>query len=206
MKAITIWQPWASLILIGAKPYEFRASPYTKYIDPPKVGERIALQAGARPVRRSEVEDLIARLEPDDPEINPCLVRAIALPFLKRVLAGLPPPRRKAAKAPQLTAALFGPAVPPLDPPREVPVPDVEPYTCPLSAILCTAVLGPPKRGDICARDFGRAGNDSDRHMHFNWGWPLLDIEPVMPPVEAHGRQGFWDWNDSAYSQGGAAA
>jgi DNA adenine methylase len=28
MKAITIWQPFCSLILIGAKPYEFRASPY----------------------------------------------------------------------------------------------------------------------------------------------------------------------------------
>jgi hypothetical protein len=24
MKALTIWQPWASLIMIGAKPYEFR--------------------------------------------------------------------------------------------------------------------------------------------------------------------------------------
>jgi len=24
IRAITIWQPWASLIIIGAKPYEFR--------------------------------------------------------------------------------------------------------------------------------------------------------------------------------------
>jgi hypothetical protein len=24
MKALTIWQPWASLIMIGAKPVEFR--------------------------------------------------------------------------------------------------------------------------------------------------------------------------------------
>jgi len=24
MKALTIWQPWASLIMIGAKPFEFR--------------------------------------------------------------------------------------------------------------------------------------------------------------------------------------
>jgi hypothetical protein len=24
MKALTIWQPWATLIMIGAKPHEFR--------------------------------------------------------------------------------------------------------------------------------------------------------------------------------------
>lgn len=28
MKALTVWQPWASLIIMGAKPYEFRKWDY----------------------------------------------------------------------------------------------------------------------------------------------------------------------------------
>jgi hypothetical protein len=198
MKAITVWQPWASLILIGAKPYEFRTSPYTRYVNPPKVGERIALHAAARPVRRSEVLDLIGRLEGGDPEVNPCLVRDIALPFLLRVLESVPD-RRMRAKPSAPAASLFGGS-----PPSAAPAPAA--YHCPLSAILCTAVLGEPKRGDKCAAEFGRErqGLYVPRAMGsaFNWGWPLLDIEPVMPPVEAHGSQGFWEWRGST----GAAA
>jgi hypothetical protein len=48
MKARTIWQPWASLIMIGAKPYEFRGRSYLAYIDHPLPGERIGIHAGAR--------------------------------------------------------------------------------------------------------------------------------------------------------------
>jgi hypothetical protein len=50
MKALTVWQPWASLIIIGAKPYEFRGMSCLAYINPPKPGERIAIHAAARPV------------------------------------------------------------------------------------------------------------------------------------------------------------
>lgn len=45
MRAITIWQPWASLILVGAKPYEFRPKPFHEYVNPPEVGERMGLAA-----------------------------------------------------------------------------------------------------------------------------------------------------------------
>ena len=55
MKALTIWQPWASLIMIGAKPYEFRGRSYLAYINHPQPGERMAIHAGARPVRPTEV-------------------------------------------------------------------------------------------------------------------------------------------------------
>lgn len=58
MKALTVWQPWASLIAAGYKPYEFRSKgrghPLTRVI-----GERIAIHAGARPVRQGEILDLI---------------------------------------------------------------------------------------------------------------------------------------------------
>ncbi len=63
MKAITIWQPWATLIMIGAKPHEFRGRSFREYINKPAIGERVVIHAGARPVRPAEVEDLLRRLD-----------------------------------------------------------------------------------------------------------------------------------------------
>jgi hypothetical protein len=57
MKAITIWQPWASLIMAGAKPYEFRSWPAPRALR----GQRVAIHAGARPVKRREMVDLLTR-------------------------------------------------------------------------------------------------------------------------------------------------
>jgi hypothetical protein len=62
MKALTIWQAWASLIIIGAKPYEFRPRSYFAYIAPPKPGERIAIHAAMRPTRLTEVEYTLGRI------------------------------------------------------------------------------------------------------------------------------------------------
>ena len=48
MKATTLWQPWASLIAIGAKYYETR-----DYPPPAKLlGQRIAIHAAVRPCGR----------------------------------------------------------------------------------------------------------------------------------------------------------
>lgn len=46
MKAISLWQPWASLIAVGAKPYE------TRSWAPPKalIGQRIAIHAAKKDV------------------------------------------------------------------------------------------------------------------------------------------------------------
>ncbi len=44
MKAISLWQPWASLIACGAKPYETR-----DWAPPPElIGQRIAIQASKK--------------------------------------------------------------------------------------------------------------------------------------------------------------
>lgn len=58
MKALTIWQPWASLIMAGAKPYEFRrwAAPRSLW------GQSIVIHAGTRPVRTRELAQLINQL------------------------------------------------------------------------------------------------------------------------------------------------
>lgn len=55
MKALTIWQPWASLIIAGAKPYEFRGW------RPPAslIGQRIVIHAGAAKRPRDEIQLLI---------------------------------------------------------------------------------------------------------------------------------------------------
>lgn len=79
MKAITVWQPWASLIALGLKPYEFRAWPAPGRL----VGHRIAIHAGARPVKRQEVQDLILRLR--GPEAWTTGLRPDALAWLERV-------------------------------------------------------------------------------------------------------------------------
>jgi activating signal cointegrator 1 len=50
--ALTLWQPWASFIAIGVKPYETRSKP------PPLrlVGLRIAIHAAARKPRWSDLD------------------------------------------------------------------------------------------------------------------------------------------------------
>lgn len=79
MKALTIWQPWASLIMAGAKPYEFRGWQVPGYVR----NQRIAIHAGARAIKRGELADLICRLNSDD-AWSTCLVKDKALPLLER--------------------------------------------------------------------------------------------------------------------------
>lgn len=78
--ALTIWQPWASLIMLGAKPYEFRGWPAPKNIR----GQRIAIHAGARPVKLGEVVGLLLRLQGPDAWMTG-LKPEIAIPLLERV-------------------------------------------------------------------------------------------------------------------------
>lgn len=79
MKALTIWQPWASLVMIAAKPYEFRRWAFPHSLE----GQRIVIHAGARPVRAAEVEDIIDRL---DDRLS-SIYKKTAMPLLDRLLA-----------------------------------------------------------------------------------------------------------------------
>jgi|SRR5579884_1017753 len=81
LPACTIWQPWASLIIEGLKPYEFRQWPAPRSMR----GRRIAIHAGARLVRRAEVADLLARLRNDGEAWTTGLVAEPALALLERV-------------------------------------------------------------------------------------------------------------------------
>lgn len=169
MKCLTIWQPWASLIAIGAKPYEFRGWAPPRWL----VGRDLGIHAGARPVRLTEVVELIERLEHPEIYETPCLHRDPALELLRQVRDGLKAKR---------TGGLL-----PDEP---------EPFRLPLSCLLGTATVGVAKPGPACAREFDSAyGNDSDRGETFNWGWPLTGFKPFLPPIEAKGAQGLWDWS-----------
>lgn len=46
MRAITLWQPWASLVAVGAKRYETRSWPAPKTL---RHGDLLAIHAAARP-------------------------------------------------------------------------------------------------------------------------------------------------------------
>ena len=58
MRALTLWQPWASLVVAGAKPWEFRSWRAPRSI----IGERIVIHAGARKPSWVEVDQLKALL------------------------------------------------------------------------------------------------------------------------------------------------
>lgn len=99
-KALTIWQPWASLIMLGAKPFEFRRWCFTDKPHLAKlVGQRIVVHAGARQVRVSECEDVLKRID----EGESALDDAIARPFIESLIAAR---RRKEVGRAPLAAAL----------------------------------------------------------------------------------------------------
>lgn len=167
MKALTIWQPWASLIMAGAKPFEFRSWRFPSSM----IGQRIVIHAGARPVRRGECEDLIVRLNGRDAWTTGLHAeKAMSILGIGMTMAIRKQP-----------GGLFdddGPAFDPL----------------PIAAGLGTVTLGKPIDGAATAATFGAVVNDSDRHEHMNWGWPMLDIEPWAEPIAMRGAQGFWEW------------
>jgi hypothetical protein len=81
LPACTIYQPWASLIVAGCKPYEFRGRPSPKRYD----GQRIALHAGARQIVPCEIVDLLRRLRSSD-AWSTGLKPGPAIDLLERVL------------------------------------------------------------------------------------------------------------------------
>jgi hypothetical protein len=173
MKALTIYQPWASLIMAGAKPYEFRGwnprrrgGAYAALI-----GQRIVIHASARKIDRSEVMDLITVLQRGgEAAAETCLDASIALPILNRALA-----KQVRTERGFIDLGAHG--------------------DLPWSVGLGTAILGEPRLGTEIAEEFGvPRANDSDRDAHANWGWPMLDIEVWDMPIECRGLQGFWNW------------
>lgn len=84
MKALTIWQPWASLIIAGAKPYEFRGWRPPVWL----IGQRMVVHAAARKVDWREVHQLVRLLEAGGRyAARTCLMPETALPLLRQAMA-----------------------------------------------------------------------------------------------------------------------
>lgn len=81
-RALTIFQPWATLVMMKAKPHEFRKWDFT---DKPAferlVGQRIVVHASARPMKLAEVNDIINRIDAEETDLN----GEIARPYLYRL-------------------------------------------------------------------------------------------------------------------------
>lgn len=90
MKALTIYQPWASLIMAGAKPYEFRG--WSPRLRGPGyaalIGQRIVIHSSTRKIERIEVVAIKRALESGDAEwiAETCLHADKALPILEEAL------------------------------------------------------------------------------------------------------------------------
>lgn len=62
MPALTLWQPWASLVTAGCKNFEFRKWPAPAVFH----HRRIAIHAGTRAIVRDEVRHLVLQLNSAD--------------------------------------------------------------------------------------------------------------------------------------------
>jgi hypothetical protein len=93
MKALTVYQPWASLIIAGAKPYEFRKWDFASRM-PQLIGQRVVIHASSRLIKLSEVRDIMGRLESGETGLlvdiaRPIVERALAEPHVFPLSAGL---------------------------------------------------------------------------------------------------------------------
>lgn len=84
IKAIVLYEPWASLIMCGAKPWEFRSWSYVERGVGVRPDDRVGVHASKRPIRVAEVTDLLHRL--DDETVSTGLIAAKARPLLERLL------------------------------------------------------------------------------------------------------------------------
>lgn len=172
MKALTIYQPWASLVIVGAKPYEFRGwSPRERggaYAA--LIGERIGIHASARKIAKREVQEIKADLLlGGERAAVRCLHADKALPILDKALLDYFDTERGLGS---------------FDGHGDLP------WSC----LIGTAILGEPRNGTEIAEEFGLPRvNDSDRDEHANHGWPMLDVEMWDEPLPMKGFQGFWN-------------
>lgn len=79
MKALTIWQPWATMIVEGWKPREFRRWAAPASI----VGQRIVIHAAKRPMKAGELRAIMDYVTSRDGTLDGIDIKAMDL--LERV-------------------------------------------------------------------------------------------------------------------------
>jgi len=165
----TIWQPWASLIAIGAKPYETRAYP------PPRklIGQRIAIHAAVR--------DPSPLLDDMDHSVVEAIADALEAGGLgHRVCwASL---QRGAVVATAVLAGAYKCAW------TQFHLSSGTPLTTP--QVHISEHRGPYIGATLNLDPFGD-------YSPGRWAWHLTDISRFRVPVLAKGKQGWWTWDGS---------
>lgn len=173
MKALTIYQPWASLIMVGAKPFEFRGwSPRRRggaYAA--LIGQRIVIHAAARPMVADEIRQIVDNLQFGGANAAATCLRAEAALALLLPLYHLKKPDGLPLSV-GLGSAVLG-----------------EPRN---GHDIAVEDFGFPREAEDELD--GLPGFDSDRRDHANFGWPMLDVEVWDRPIACRGFQGFWKW------------
>lgn len=83
IRVLTVFQPWASLIMAGAKPYEFRSKRPPRTI----LNQRIVIHAAARKIVPGEVRDILRMIAAGgQASAETCLHALLAAPILDRAL------------------------------------------------------------------------------------------------------------------------
>lgn len=170
MPALTLWQPWASLMAIGVKSIETRSWPAPVKL----IGDRIALHAAARV---------------PTPARGPMFVGDFHVAQGGTWLHGrdvdVPMPFGAVVATARLSAC-----VPIVETESHRPAPQRSDQPC---------VTNPHDGGNLVGywRD-GFVTYFSDRpfgdYRVGRWAWLLEDVEPLAEPVPARGRQRVWRW------------
>lgn len=167
MKALTLWQPWASLIIVGAKPFEFRGWRVHRSL----IGQRIVIHAAARPMVAKEIRDIVDQLQFGGANAAATCLRAEEALALLKPLYHL--------KRPDGLPLSSGVGTAVVGEPRNGLDVAIKDFGFPSEAADEIPSL---------------PGFDSDRREHANWGWPMLDVEAWPEPIPMRGKQGLWNW------------
>lgn len=184
MKALTLHQPWATLIGLGVKSIETRSWAAPKSL----IGQRIAIHAAKRPWSSGQVGDYMLNkfamwLQPphslpDGYVRSPVVAPAIPMPLgamvCTAVLVDCVPIDRWSTASHTIG-----------DYPHEGPLPHQQ-------GGLWLIGSGEPNNGTPTRVETQRPYGD---FRPGRWAWLLTDVEAFDEPVPVKGRQGLWNWD-----------
>ena len=196
MKAITLWQPWASLVALQIKTIETRSWPAPKAL----IGQRIAIHASKKQPGWCEIGEYgvepwfynVRHVEDcycEEGEVTPeCARRSPSRPLLSKsgAMVSLLPLGAVVATATLAHCVRMVNIAYVFAQHPEVPWPNVQLNGTDTATLVHAGDDIAPVRLDdqIPYGDF----------THGRWAWILTDIKALPEPVPATGRQGVWTW------------
>jgi len=168
MRAISLHQPWATLIAIGVKPYE------TRGYHPPAalIGRRIAIHAAQT---RRAARDLYGTWRADD------VRREILAALAAAGISGVDDLPFGAVVCTAVLRAAYR---------CGDPAPAIAPEALLVDRIMGPAPLAP--RGNLPAIE----GDPFGHYAPGRWAWRLTDVRRLEAPLPLKGRQGWFELPD----------